>query len=413
MSVRSRLTDAAGLRGHLSAHDQHLLGHTTVAHALNHAVMLSIPLFVPIWIRQFGVGEGQIGVAVTVMTALFGVTAIPSGLLSDRLGADVLIPVFLGTTGVALLLIRLVDGFLGLTAVLGLVGAAAGLYHPPALSLISREADEPSKGFAYHGLGANLGIGLGPLVLTIGLTVTGWQTLLPLLAVPLMGFAVIFWWRGPDDYPDAAAYTVEGDVWQQLRSFLGIAFTLLVVMYVAAGLYYRGVLTFLPEFLDTVGSLPALQVAGADFAPGRWVYSAILLVGAVGQIAGGNLGERYGPEPILLGVFVATSGALLALSALGGTTVLVAGFLFGVLLFTLPPLQSTLVSKYIPAASQGLGYGLVFAINFGVGSLGAALAGTIIEGGSFGTLFQLFAALPLVAAVAVLALGRRGAMETH
>ncbi|QLG50873.1 MFS transporter [Natrinema halophilum] len=410
MSARSRFADVTGLRGHLSAHDRHLLGYTTVAHALDHAVMLSIPLFVPIWIRQFDVGQTEIGLAVTVMAALFGVTAIPSGLLSDHLGADVLIPIFLGATGVALLLIRLVDGFLGLTAVLGLVGAAAGLYHPPALSLISREGDEPSKGFAYHGLGANLGIGLGPLVLTIGLTVVGWQTLLPLLAIPLIGFAFIFWWRGPDDYPEAAAYTVDGGIWQQLRSFLRVTFGLLVVMYVAAGLYYRGVLTFLPQFLDTVGTLPALDIAGATFEPGRWVYSAILLVGAVGQIAGGNLGERYGPEPVLLGVFVGTSAVLLALSALGGTTVLIAGFLFGTLLFTLPPLQSALVSKYVPDASQGLGYGLVFAINFGVGSLGASLAGTILEEGSFESLFQLFAVLPLFALIAVFALHRYSAI---
>jgi len=408
MSILSQLADAAGLRGHLSSHDRHLLGYTTVAHALDHAVMLSIPLFVPIWISQFNVGRGEIGIAVTVMAALFGITAIPSGLLSDRLGADVLIPVFLGTTGVALLFIQLVDGFIGLTVVLGLIGAAAGLYHPPALSLISREADEPSKGFAYHGLGANLGIGLGPLLLTIGLTVVGWQTLLPLLSVPLIGFAFIFWWRGPADYPGAAAYTIEGDLWQELRSFARVAFGLLVVMYIAAGLYYRGVLTFLPEFLGTVGSLPALEAAGATFEPGRWVYSAILLVGAVGQIVGGNLGERYGPEPVLLGVFVATSAALFGLSMIGGPAVLLAGFLFGALLFTLPPLQSTLVSKYVPDASQGLGYGIVFAINFGVGSLGAALAGSILEGGSFGTLFQLFAVLPLVAFVAVFAIGRIG-----
>ena len=408
MSVRSQIAAITGLGGHLSSDDRHLLSYTTIAHALNHSVMLSIPLFVPIWIAEFGVGQADIGVAVTVMTALFGVTAIPAGLLSDRLGADVLIAAFLGTTGVALLFVRFVDGFVGLTAVLGLVGAAAGIYHAPALSLISREADEPSKGFAYHGLGANLGIGLGPLLLTIGLTTVGWRTLLPLLSVPLVGFAFVFWWRGPEDYPNDTAYTTDGTVWTELRSFAQMAFGLIVVMYVAAGLYYRGVLTFLPEFLDTVRALPAIDVASATFEPGRWVYSAILLVGAVGQIVGGDLGERFGPEPVLLGVFVATSAALLGLSAIGGPVVLLAGFLFGALLFTLPPLQSTLVSKYVADASQGLGYGVVFAINFGVGSLGAALAGSVIEGGSYATLFRLFAVLPLVAFVAVFAIARLG-----
>jgi MFS family permease len=402
MGVATRL----GIGGHLSAHDRHLLGYTVLAHALDHAVMLSIPLFVPIWIRQFAVTRAEIGVAVTIMTALFGLASIPAGFLSDRVGADVLISVFLGTTGVALFLIRFVTGFVGLTVVLALVGTAAGLYHAPALSLISREADEASKGFAYHGLGANLGIGVGPLVLTIGLAAAGWQTVLPLLAVPLLAFAVLFWLRGPNDYPGAAAYTADVDVGRELRSFVRPAFGLIVLMYVAAGLYYRGILTFLPDFLDTVAALPSLTLGGVSFGPGRWVYSAVLLVGATGQIVGGNLGERYDPGRVLLAVFVATSGALLALGALAGSTVLVAGFLFGALLFTLPPLQTALVAEYVPAASQGLGYGLVFAINFGVGSLGATVAGTIIETASFGSLFRLFALLPMVAFVAVAALNR-------
>lgn len=407
MTLASRFVDALGLREHLSSHDRHLLGYTTVAHALNHAVILSVPLFVPIWIQQFDVTRAEIGVAVTIMTALFGLTAVPAGLLSDRFGADVLISAFLGATGVSLLLIRFVDGFVGLTVVLALIGAAAGLYHPPALSLISREADETSKGFAYHGLGANLGIGLGPLVLTVGLAVAGWRTVLPFLAVPLFAFAILFTLRGPDDDPGAAAYSTDLDIRGELRSFVRVTFGLLVVMYVAAGLYYRGVLTFLPDFLDTVAMLPPLVLGGVSFTPGRWVYSAILLVGAIGQIAGGNLGERYGPGPVLLGIFVATSAALLGLSALGGTTVLVAGFLFGVLLFTLPPLQSALVSKYVSEASQGLGYGFVFAVNFGFGSLGAALAGTVIEAGSFARWLQLFAVFPLVAFAAVYVLHRR------
>lgn len=215
MSVGSRLVGAIGLDGHLSTTDRRLLGYTTVAHALDHAVILSIPLFVPIWLREFDVARAEIGLAATVMTALFGVTAIPAGLLSDRFGSDVLISVFLAATGVALLLVPFVDGFLGLTAVLALIGAAAGLYHPPALSLISREADETSKGFAYHGLGANLVIGLGPLALTVGLAVAGWRTVLPFLAVPLLAFAVLFAMRGPDDYPDdrptAATATSEND----------------------------------------------------------------------------------------------------------------------------------------------------------------------------------------------------------
>lgn len=406
MGVLSQFRDSNILDGQLSGHDRQLLGYTTAAHTLDHAVMLSIPLFVPLWIQQFNVTRAQVGLTVTVMAALFGVTAIPSGVLSDRLGADTLISVFLATTGIALLLVRFIHGFLGLTVALALVGAAAGLYHPPALSLISRDADNPTRGFAYHGLGANIGIGLGPLAMTVGLAFAGWRTILPVFALPLLAFAAIFYVYGPTDHPGDEAYATNRDFRAELSSFVRPAFALLVLMYVGAGLYYRGILTFLPDFLNTIATLPALSIAGVSFGAGRWVYSAILLVGAVGQVAGGHLGERYGPGRVLLGVFAATGAVLFALSILGGLSVLTVGFLFGVLLFTLPPLQSALVSQYVPAASQGLGYGIVFAINFGIGSLGAALAGVVIQTWSFSVLFRSFAVFPVVALAAVFALTR-------
>ncbi len=83
-------------------------------------------------------------------------------------------------------------------------------------------------------------------------------------------------------------------------------------------------MTFPPEFLDTAGALTAFD-----------------LVGVIGRVGSENLGERYGPEPVFLGAFVATSAAPLALPMLRDTTVLIAGLRFGVLPFALPSLQST------------------------------------------------------------------------
>ncbi|MFB6154298.1 MAG: MFS transporter [Haloferacaceae archaeon] len=404
MGFGTRLATALGVDGHLSQNDRHLLRYTTTAHALCHAVMLSIPLLVPIWLVEFSVTRYELGLLVTLMTGLFGVTALPAGVLSDRVGADRLIALFLFATGTALALTPLVSGVPSLAVVVALVGAGAGLYHSPALSLVSRDADEPSKGFAYHGLGANFGIGLGPLVLTLGLAFTGWRTLLPLLGGVLVLFGLLFVRRGPDDDPGKSE--ASGSVRTQLGSFVTPLFAAIVFVYVFGGLYYRGTLTFLPDFLNAASSLPALTPFGQTIEPGRWVYSVVLLVGSVGQIAGGNLGERFGPEPVLAAVFVATSAALAALSLASGGGVLAAGIAFGALLFTLPPLQSALVAKYIPTASRGVGFGLVFALNFGVGAFGASLAGWIVTNGTYARLFQVLALLPLGAFAAVLAVRR-------
>ncbi|XGI83754.1 MFS transporter [Halorutilales archaeon Cl-col2-1] len=412
MSILSSVTEELGLKGHLSKSDQHLLAYSTAAHSLNHAVMLSIPILVPIWVTEFGVTRYELGLVVTAMAALFGVTSLPAGIISDRLGADTAIDLFLFGTGAALLGIYFVDSFWVLAVVVALTGAGAGLYHSPALSLISRRADEPSKGFAYHGLGANIGIGLGPLGVTLGLAFTDWRTLLVLLGASLVVFGVVFRVWGPDD-PVSTSTDENGDEIRtgfltQMSSFATVGFAAVVGVYIFAGMYYRGSLTFLPDFLNTVSSLPDLQLAGKTVESGRWVYSVILLIGSVGQIVGGNLGERFEVETVLRGVYVATSASFVVLGLGSGRWILAGGVAFGALLFTLPPLHSTVVTKYLPEDNRGVGFGLVFGINFGVGAVGAALVGWVLTqtGGNYTAMFFLLAVFPLGSLVSIMALKR-------
>ncbi|MDY6774639.1 MAG: MFS transporter [Halobacteria archaeon] len=413
MSVVSAISEELGLKGHLTESDRHLLAYSTTAHSLNHAVMLSIPILVPIWVTEFGVTRYTLGLVVTAMAALFGVTSLPAGVISDRLGADTAIDLFLFGTGVALLGVLAVDSFASLGLVVALAGAGAGLYHSPALSLISRRADEPSKGFAYHGLGANIGIGLGPLGVTVGLTFTDWRTLLVVLGASLVVFGFVFRLWGPDD-PVESDDEVKADadgkssLLGQMSSFATVGFAAVVGVYIFAGMYYRGSLTFLPDFLNTVSSLPDLEVAGKEIESGRWVYSTILLIGSVGQIVGGNLGERFEVETVLKGVYVATSASFVVLGLGSGRWILAGGVAFGALLFTLPPLHSTVVTKYLPEDNRGVGFGLVFGINFGVGAVGAALAGWVLTqtGNNYGLMFFLLAVFPLGSLVSIIALKR-------
>ena len=408
MNLRHTLRDFMNARG-VPASDQHLIGYTTGAHALDHLVVLSIPLFVPIWIEEFSVSTYELGLLVTAMTGLYGLMALPSGVLSDRFGADTVITGFLLLTGGVFLAVPFIDSFAALAVVVALAGVGAGFYHAPALAFISREADAPSKGFAYHGIGANLGIGIGPLLITAGLAVSDWRTVLGLMAVPLLGFGLLFYFRGPSDATDhSAADHSLGDVVDQLTTLATPLFAAVIGVYVFAGIYYRGTLTFLPQFIDTLSTLPSLDLAGSSVGAGQWLYSLILLTGSVGQVVGGNLGERFEIERVLLGVFAATSLALLALGALSGTAVIVVGLVFGALLFTLAPLQSSLVAKHTAEAGQGIGFGLVFTVNFGIGALGASLAGWILTNNSYALLFGVLAVFPLVSGAAVLAVSRLG-----
>ena len=387
--------------------DVRLLGFTFVAHTLIHALVLTVPILVPLWLVEFDVTRYEAGLAVALMVGLYGLMGVPAGVLSDRYGSDRLIVVCLVGTGLACLLTLVATDFVALALLLGLVGAAAGLYHSPALSLISRQAAAPPRAFAYHGLGANVGVGGGPLLAAVALAVVGWEQVLALFAVPLLVVGVLFYVRGPEDrtydpvYADGA-----GEVFERVTSLATLAFGLVLVMYLFKGLYYRGGLTFLPDFLGLTAEVAPISIAGAEVPAARWIYSGVLLVGAGGQLVGAHLGEQFGTETTIVGAFAATSVVLVGLAALAGNALLVAVAAFGVLLFVTAPLQQNLIATYTPHASRGLGFGLIFGFNHGVGAVGAALAGWLVTTGGYGLVFYALALAPVGALLAVVGIGR-------
>ena len=64
---------------------------TGISHAIVHTYELSIPILVAIWLVEFPVTTATLGVVVSIGYALFGIGALPGGVLADRLGSRTLI----------------------------------------------------------------------------------------------------------------------------------------------------------------------------------------------------------------------------------------------------------------------------------------------------------------------------------
>lgn len=385
--------------------DSRLLGFMFVTHLLVHAVILSIPLFVPLWLSTYGVSRYTVGLVVTLMVGLYGVLAVPAGVLSDRWGAHQFIVLFLAGTGIACILVVFVDRFLTLAIVLAFIGAFAGLYHSPVLSLISRQAETPATAFGYHGLGANVGVAGGPVLVTIALTKFPWEQILAMFSLPLLATAIVFYRFGPTDTTYDATEVAGGtSLRDQIDGLLTVAVGIVLLMYVFRGLYYRGALTFLPDFIYLTSTVEPVKLFGTAVPASRWIYSAILLAGAVGQVGGGYLGNRIGVERALFLTFLATSVLILLVGRTTSSLLLPIGLVFGVILFVVAPLLQALVATYTPHASRGMGYGVIFGFNHGIGAFGAVLVGWVATAHGYGLVFPMLAAIPLGGVLTVVAL---------
>jgi len=437
VAFKSARVEAGGVDGN----DRRIVGLVMLAHAMVHTYELSVPIFIGYWLGAFETTEATIGLAVTVGYAAFGAGALPGGVLADAVGSRRLIAACLLGMGLSFLVLSQAGGPLTVAAALLLWGVAASVYHPSGLSLISTGVQARGSGFAYHGMAGNFGIAVGPLVTSLLLVVLGWRTVAAALAAPAVVAAALAVWvdvdetaavdtaeaatdggadasdGGDEDTADTAdgraeSVTSLAEFLDGSRALFAGSFALVFVVVIASGLYYRGVLTFLPEILGEFPTFDPVSVRGVELEPSRYAYVGLLAVGMAGQYTGGRLTERIDPPVGLaagFGFLAVLAVVFVPAVELGLVGFLVAGTLLGFGLFVVQPLYQATVAELTPAGTRGLSYGYTYLGVFGVGALGGGLAGFVLTEADAVALFGLLALIAAVGSTVGLVLTRRRA----
>ncbi|AEH36703.1 MFS transporter [Halopiger xanaduensis] len=396
----------------MDANDRSIAGFTMAGHALVHWFETSIPIFLVVWLNEFDVGVALFGLIVALGYAPFGAGALPGGILADRYGPKRLILCCLGGMSVAFLLLSVGTSIYAVAVGLILWGVAASVYHPAGLSLISTGVAERGTVFAWHGIAGNVGIALGPFVAATLLIVLEWRLVVALLAIP--GLLAVLYGLTAEFDPTAA---VDGDVeagadealslselLTNSRTLFASAFALIFVIVAFEGLYYRGMLTYLPEILHSAPAIEALPLPAdlEGIEPSRYIYVGLLVVGMAGQYAGGKLTDRVDPErglAALFAVFVVLALAFVPVVEMGlGPIVALCG-VFGFFLFAIQPFYQDAVAVYTPADTRGLSYGYTYLGEFGIGSASIAVGGFVLEAFSTTGFFLTIAGFALAGTV--------------
>ncbi|MEF8802223.1 MAG: MFS transporter [Halolamina sp.] len=407
--------------------DRSIVGFVMAGHAMVHIYELSIPILMTVWLLEFSTTSAVLGTAVAVGYGLFGIGALPGGLLVDRFGSRRLVSLCLAGMGISFLILSIAPNVVGITAAIAIWGAAASVYHPAGLTLISNGVRERGRGFAYHGMAGNVGIAAGPLVTALLLLVFEWQFVVAILAVPALVAAVVG--LSIEFDPTAAVEMTDGGQRQppsspteflaETRQLFTVGFALVFVIVAFNGLYYRGVVTFLPELLGEfltaaigdarLGLFAPDSALAEEFDLAQYLYAGLLMVGIGGQYLGGRLTERIEPDRGMLLMFgLLTTFALLFVPAAetGLWGLLAVSFLLGFALFAMQPLSQATIAKYSLAGSRGLSFGYTYLAIFGVGALGAAIIGAVRTYGSTSILFVVLAGFSLTAGLLALLLIR-------
>lgn len=372
----------------MNENDRLVTVFTMLVHGLFHTYELSIPIFLVIWLDVFGVSEAVLGAVVSVGYALIGVGALPSGLLADRYGSRTLIVLSVIGMGGGFFLFSLASDLLLIGFAIVVWGIAASVYHPAGLSLISRSADDRGAVFGYHGVGGNVGTAFGPLVVTLLLVFLDWRWVVRLLVVPAVVVLVLGYTVDFDETTANGDGDGDGDERISVRSVLGesrllftAGFTVAFAVVMLYGVYYRGLLTFLPNVISNLPRFDAVTVFNRTAEPAQYIYVGLLTVGILGQYAGGHATNHVRTEHALLGALTVLSVvtfAFLPASAAGVLPFLAVCALIGFCLYAAAPIYQVLIAEYAASDVHGLSYGYTYLGMFGVGAAGAALAGTLL-----------------------------------
>ncbi|MHC4636590.1 MAG: MFS transporter [Planctomycetota bacterium] len=348
------------------------------AHLLTHAYMMIFPTVLVLIASDPLMGIDQyfkLGAIGTLCYALFGIGAIPSGILADGYGSKKMLTICIFASALASLGAGLSSSVYPLIASMACLGLAASMYHPSGLSFISRNVKKKGKAMGYHGVGGNLGLALGPVLSGAAAALWGWRSAFILFGV--LGLVLGATISG-SNVSDQVQFQKKTDKSSEQAKPSPIPRLVLFMVYstsILYGLCYRGAMMYFPKHF-----VHNIYFALDDVAKAGLLVSMVTMGGILGQMWGGILCDKLKrPEYAYLLIFVFTTPLFFAIWFLQDWGLLGVSLMFAPFFFAWQPIQNTLIARYTARGAHGVSFGINFLLIMGVGSLAASVGGFITD----------------------------------
>jgi len=370
--------------------ERRIIAYTSAAHSLIHILEWTYAALLIEIGDEFGIGFFALGALGNVFAYTFGFGALPSGLLTDRLGSPRVLYICLLGSGLSSVLVGISQTSVMLAIALALMGLAMGLYHPAGIALIAQRVRQRGMGLGLHGVAGNLGVAVTPL-LAGGLAFAfGWRSAYFFLAAVMIALGLFLRAVSLSGEPEHGQTVAAPDQPSQPGSSPLVPLILIYSVFVLNGFVYSGSRTFLPAHISSEGGE----------AIGDSLTTLVLLMGAVGQYIGGSLSQRFPLERLAPLIAIMVVPCLIGMGATSGVLLVVASAGFVFFSFGGQPIYTGLIADYTPGRLLGRSYGISFFAAFGLASVGSTYAG-FFAGRWEGT-SAVFVALAPFAAVAFL-----------
>lgn len=367
-----------------------------ISHFLNDMIQSIIPSIYPILKANFDFSFAQIGLITLVFQMTSSILQPFTGLYADRHPRPYALSVGMCFTLTGLLLLAFANNYLAILVAVSIVGFGSSVFHPTA-SRVTQMASGGKKSLAQSifQVGGNGGSALGPLlaaiiILPYGQHSISWFALAALLAALIM-IRLGAWYKARLKYiVKHPQKTQELNTNISKRAKYG-ALAILILLVFSKYFYTSCITSYFTFFL--------IDKFGVSVRASQLFLFVFLAAFAIGTVAGGMLGDRFGRKYVIWFSILGAAPFALAMPYVGLTWTIVCCFLSGLIIASAFSSIVVYATDLMPD-KVGMIAGVFFGLMFGLGGLGSAFFGWLADKTSIEFIFQVSAFLPLLGIIA-------------
>lgn len=368
----------------------------SISHFLNDMIQSIIPSIYPIIKNQFAFTFSQIGIITLVFQMTSSILQPFTGLYADKHPRPYALSVGMCFTLVGLLVLAFAENYLLILLAVSIVGLGSSIFHPTA-SRVTQMASGGKKSLAQSifQVGGNGGAALGPLlaaviILPFGQHAISWFALAALLAVVIM-LRLGAWYKEKIAY--AENHPKKGVAFSDHISKRSkyCALVILILLVFSKYFYTSCITSYFTFFL--------MDKFGISVGASQLCLFVFLAAFAIGTVAGGMLGDRFGRKYVIWFSILGAAPFALAMPFVNLVWTVVCTFLSGLIIASAFSSIVVYATDLMPD-KVGLIAGIFFGLMFGLGGLGSAFFGWLADKTSVEFIFQVSAFLPLLGIIA-------------
>ena len=359
-----------------------------VCHLLNDMIQSVIPALYPLLKEKFSFTFAQIGIITLVFQLTSSIFQPFIGLYADKHPQPYSLSVGMCFTLTGLVSLAFAPNFGLILLSVALIGCGSSVFHPEA-SRVAQMASGGRKSLAQSifQVGGNGGSAIGPLlaaliVMPYGQHAVGWFALAALLASALL-VRVGSWYSAVLAEARTLHRKLQTGVCTLPKRTVRMAMGILVLMIFSKYFFNACMTSYFTFYL--------MEKFGITAQQSQFCLFAYLAAFAIGTLAGGFLGDRYGRKYVILFSILGAAPYL--------AWTLVTAILSGLIIASAFSAIVVYATDLKPD-KVGMVAGIFFGLMFGLGGIGSAFFGWLADRTSIEFIFKVSTWLPLLGLVA-------------